>query len=105
MRIFKLCGLPPTVQYLFLGNVVNNGPQSLECICLLLCYKVKYPDSFYILRGYNEDMNMTRFVYACLCTCVYVRNCEFGSAYACMFVHVCMCVYEHICKEIIPIDV
>jgi serine/threonine-protein phosphatase PP1 catalytic subunit len=30
---------------------VDRGKHSLETICLLLAYKIKHPEKFYILRG------------------------------------------------------
>ncbi len=30
---------------------MDRGKQSLETICLLLAYKIKYPENFFILRG------------------------------------------------------
>ena len=32
-------------------DYVDRGKQSLETICLLLAYKIKYPENFFILRG------------------------------------------------------
>lgn len=40
MRIFTHLGMPPTSNYLFLGDYVDRGAQSLEVIVLLFCFKV-----------------------------------------------------------------
>jgi hypothetical protein len=40
LRHFECGGFPPKSNYLFLGNYVDRGKQSLETICLLLAYKV-----------------------------------------------------------------
>ena len=47
IRVFTKCGFPPLTNYLFLGDYVDRGKQSLETILLLLCYKIKYPENFF----------------------------------------------------------
>ncbi|KAL3069107.1 hypothetical protein niasHS_009828 [Heterodera schachtii] len=59
-RIFNTHGNPPEQQYVFLGDYVDRGPQSLETIVLLFCYKVKYPANFMLLRGNHECANINR---------------------------------------------
>jgi len=63
IRLFEMCGFPPAANYLFLGDYVDRGKQSLETILLLLCYKVKYPENFFLLRGNHECANVTRGAY------------------------------------------
>ncbi|AMD21324.1 HER045Cp [Eremothecium sinecaudum] len=60
LRILKLSGIPHETNYLFLGDYVDRGKQSLETILLLLCYKIKYPDRFFMLRGNHESANVTK---------------------------------------------
>lgn len=77
LRIFSTLGPPPEKKYLFLGDYVDRGPQSLETVVLLFCYKVnlerqknygavisffkvKYPESVTLLRGNHECSNINR---------------------------------------------
>ena len=60
LRLFEYRGFPPDSNYLFLGNYVDVGKQSLETICLLLAYKIKHPENFFLLRGNHECAGMNR---------------------------------------------
>ncbi|KAE8663051.1 Serine/threonine-protein phosphatase PP1 [Hibiscus syriacus] len=60
LRLFEYGGLPPNANYLFLGDYVDRGKQSLETICLLLSYKIKYPENFFLLRGNHECASINR---------------------------------------------
>ncbi|KAI4184292.1 MAG: hypothetical protein L6R41_004842 [Letrouitia leprolyta] len=60
IRLFEMCGFPPNANFLFLGDYVDRGKQSLETILLLFCYKLKFPENFFMLRGNHECANVTR---------------------------------------------
>lgn len=60
VRIFSKGGYPPQRKYLFLGDYVDRGKQSIETICLLLAYKIKYPTNFFLLRGNHECATLNR---------------------------------------------
>jgi len=60
LRLFEYGGFPPESNYLFLGDYIDRGKQSLECICLLLAYKIKYPENFFLLRGNHECASINR---------------------------------------------
>jgi len=60
LRLFEYGGFPPEANYIFLGDYVDRGKQSLETICLLLAYKIKYPENFFLLRGNHECASINR---------------------------------------------
>uniref|UniRef100_A0A915DNC0 Serine/threonine-protein phosphatase n=1 Tax=Ditylenchus dipsaci TaxID=166011 RepID=A0A915DNC0_9BILA len=62
LRLFDKTGFPPGTNYLFLGDYVDRGRHSLETICLLLCYKIRYPKNIFLLRG-NHECKMINHVY------------------------------------------
>jgi diadenosine tetraphosphatase ApaH/serine/threonine PP2A family protein phosphatase len=47
-------GLPPSQKYLFLGDIVDRGNHSLECITFIYLLKIFYPDYVFIIRGNHE---------------------------------------------------
>jgi serine/threonine-protein phosphatase PP1 catalytic subunit len=56
----KVRGEPPDSNYLFLGDYVDRGQQSIETMCLLLSLKIKYPESVFLLRGNHECQNISK---------------------------------------------
>jgi protein phosphatase len=47
-------------EYVFLGNYVDKGFNSLETVCLLMSLKIKYPEHITLLRGKHEDATINR---------------------------------------------
>ena len=60
LRLFEYGGFPPESNYLFLGDYVDRGKQSIECAVCALAYKIKYPENFFLLRGNHECASINR---------------------------------------------
>jgi serine/threonine-protein phosphatase PP1 catalytic subunit len=60
LRLFEVGLHPPSTNYIFLGDYVDRGKQSVETICLLLAYKIKNPVNFFLLRGNHESASINR---------------------------------------------
>ena len=54
LRLFEVSGDPADTKYLFLGDYVDRGFFSVQTFALLIAYKVKYPTTFFMLRGNHE---------------------------------------------------
>ena len=58
-KVFR-CGSPRNYNYLFLGDYVGRGPTNIECLVCLICNKLMYSQNFFMLRGCNDSIAMTR---------------------------------------------
>jgi len=60
MELFKVGGFCPDTNYIFLGDFVDRGYNSVETFLLLLALKVRYPDRMTLIRGNHESRQITQ---------------------------------------------
>merc|ERR1719354_429256 len=59
-KLFSVGGYPPFRNYLFLGDYVDRGKKSVETLLLLMAFKIKFPENFFVVRGNHESDDVNK---------------------------------------------
>lgn len=60
LELFSKGGMIPNTRYIFMGDFVDRGYNSVETFQLLMCLKVRYPGHITLLRGNHETRQISQ---------------------------------------------
>jgi len=88
MELFNKGGEVPSTNYIFMGDYVDRGHNSVETFQLLMCLKVRWPQHVTLLRGNHESRQITQ-VYGFYDECMR----KYGNANPWKY---CVDVFDHL---------
>ena len=60
LELFEIGGDCPNTNYLFMGDYVDRGYHSVECVSLLIAMKVRHKNRLTLTRGNHESRQITQ---------------------------------------------
>ncbi|CAN0291401.1 unnamed protein product [Phaeothamnion confervicola] len=60
LELLRTGGEVPETNYIFMGDFVDRGHNSVETFQLLMCLKARYPSCMTLLRGNHESRQITQ---------------------------------------------
>lgn len=61
IRIIHSQKISLNTRFIFLGDIVDRGPNSIECLLLILLMKILFPNNCFLIRGNHECIETNRY--------------------------------------------